>query len=335
MNIKNKLLDYFHLLRFHAAASEPVIMLIGALIMNERDLSSLFVIFLIGLFYHIYGYVLNDYADVEIDKKSVELKNKPLVSGSISKRNAMIITALSFLFAYILTFIYFRSIFPMVFLSIAMLLGGVYDLYGKKIPGLSDLVIAGSLAFSFIFGASTVSVNFSSTIYVMWSLVFFGIVFINVVEGGLKDVDHDSLREGKTLASIAGVKVVEGKLVLTWKFKASAYILICICLFLIFFLGLQSDINFWNSSYLNWIIACVLLFFVILGIYLLLHLSIFNRSKIKRLYALINGGAGALIIIMFLPVLGLDVTLILLLLPVTWYVVFNVILYRKPLQPEV
>ncbi len=335
MKLKNKILAYFHLLRFHAAASEPVIMIIGALIMNERDLSILFVIFLIGIFYHIYGYVLNDYADVEIDKKSVDLKNKPLVSGSISKRNALIITILSFLGAYVLTFFYFRDVFPILFLSIAMFLGGVYDLCGKKIPGISDFVIAGSLAFSFIFGASIVSVNFSNTIYIMWLLIFFGIVFINIVEGGLKDVDHDNLKGGKTLAIIAGVNVTGNKLVLTRKFKAITYILICICLFLIFFLGLQPDINFWKSSYLNWVIACVLLFFVILGIYLLFHLSIFNRSKIKRVYALINGSAGALIIIMFLPLLGFEVTLILLLLPIAWYVVFDIILYGKPFQPNV
>ena len=303
--------------------------------MGKRDLYLLLIIFFIGMLFHIYGYVLNDYADIEIDKKSSELKKKPLVSGTISKKSALLIIFLAVLLAYILTLMYFPYLFALLFLSIAILLGTIYDFFGKKIPGFSDLIIAGSLTFSFLFGASTVSISFTNLIYVLCLLIFFGIVFINVVEGGLKDVDHDHLTGGKTVAIITGVNVIEGKLVLTKKFKTLTYITFATCLLLIFFLGLQPEIDFWRSSYINLIIACPFLILVIVGLYRLLHMSVFKRSKIKRIYAVINGGAGALILIMLFPLLGLEITLFLVLLPFLWYVIFSFILYGKPLQPDV
>ena len=55
----------------------------------------------------------------------------------------------------------------------------------------------------------------------------------------------------------------------------------------------------------------------------------------KRLYSGINAASGILLIVMLYPILGLEITIFLLIFPVTWYTVFNKILYGKPLQPRV
>jgi uncharacterized membrane-anchored protein len=75
---------------------------------------------------------------------------------------------------------------------------------------------------------------------------------------------------------------------------------------------------------------------VILAVtYKLLTLKIFDRTKIKRLYAILNSAGGVVLLIILVPLIGIETTLVLLVVPISWYVVFNIILYGKPLQPVV
>jgi 4-hydroxybenzoate polyprenyltransferase len=295
MSVKERILEYFRLLRIQGGAMSASVLLIGALIMGQRDLSLLFILFLIGIFCHVHGYVLNDYADIEVDRKSPELKKKPLVSGVIPKEHALIIVFLTGGCFYALTLIFFP-----------------------------------------LFGASTVSMHFTSLIYIVSSLLFVDLVFVNAVEGGLKDVDHDYLESAKTLPTIMGVRVKEGRLFLTTKFTAFAYSLKIIYIGLILLLGFQPELNLWYSGdYIIHVIVALLIVVIIITSYKFLHLSSFDRTKMKRIYAGLNSASLALIFIMLLPLLGLWITLILLLLPITWYLLFNFVLYGKPLQPRV
>jgi 4-hydroxybenzoate polyprenyltransferase len=303
--------------------------------MGLRDIFSLFVLFFIGLFYHIYGYVLNDYADIELDKKSVDLTKKPLVSGLIPKNHALFIIVSAAISTYILTVIFFPYLISIFLLSCAMILAAIYDMYGKKIPGFSDFIIAGSLAFSFFFGASVVSLSFTSITLLVGLLTFVSIVFVNVVEGGLKDVDHDFLSGGKTLATMLGVKVNEGRLIITKKFIGAAYGLIGMICVVLLFLFMQPLVTLFDGLYIRLSLILFLLVIVFIVCYRLLHLPVFDRSKIKRLYSIINGLAGAGLFIIIYPLLGVEVLVILLALPVTWYVLFNMALYGKPLQPDI
>jgi len=329
------ILEYFRLFRFHAASMEVTIILIGALIMGQHNLSLLLVIFLIGVFGHICGYILNDYADIEVDKESEELKQKPLVSGTISKKNALILVFLTGFITYSLTLIFFPYVRSIFLLVVANLLTLIYNFYGKKIIG-SDFIVAGTVAVFCLFGASTVNTPFTNLIYIVCFILFFDIVFINVVEGGLKDVDHDYLSGAKTLATILGVKVREGKLIVTRKFLAFAYGFRILYVFTILLLGFESTIHLWLSeNYLLQSITLIFLAIVLGGSYKFLHLKVFDRSNMKRVYGGINAASGILLIVMLYPILGIEITLVLLIFPVTWYTIFNKILYGKPLQPRV
>jgi 4-hydroxybenzoate polyprenyltransferase len=333
--LRKKIIAYLQLLRFHAAASESVLILLGALLMGLRDIFMLSILFLIGLFYHIYGYVLNDYADLELDKQSSDLSKKPLVSGMIPKEHALFLTIVGLIGGYVIVFIYLRSLIPLCLFSLAILFGGIYDLYGKKVPGISDFIIAGSLMFAFFFGASAVSSYFSVPVYLTGLLIFVAIVFVNVVEGGLKDVDHDYLTGGKTLAILLGVKVHEDRLLITKKFIGFGCGLIGACVLLLLFLFMQPEIDLFHGKYIELAFVVVLLVIILVLSVRFFQLKIFDRSKIKRLYAIINGLAGVLLFFGIYPIIGLVALVVLLALPVTWYVVFNLLLYGKPLQPGV
>jgi 4-hydroxybenzoate polyprenyltransferase len=322
-------------MRFQSAASESLLVLIGALLMGQRSPFLLIILFVFGIFFHIFGFVLNDYIDVDVDKKSLDLEKKPLVSGIIPKTHALVITLFSVFCLYIITIVFFPSVVSLSFLSISLFLGTIYDCYGKKITHVSDFFVGGALAFIVLFGASTVSASISGIVYIISLMIFIGIIFANAVEGGLKDVDHDYLGGANTIPTVLGVKVMDGRLFMTGRFLAFAYGLIALCFLLFVFLLMQPAINFFNGDYLRLGIVCVLLLLLLVVSFKFLSLSTFNRTKMKRLYATINSLAGVTILITLYPFFGLYYLVILLLIPITWYVVFNTVLYGKPLQPEV
>ena len=335
MSLKNKILEYFRLMRPQGAAQTASILFLGSLIMGLRDLTLLFILFIIGFMSHIHGFVLNDYADIEVDKRSYELEKKPLVSGLISKKHALAIVIITACIGYALTIVFFFSIPALLLLSIAAILSGIYNFYGKKILG-SEFIISAGLAVFCLFGASTVSIHFTNIVYIISLILFVEGIFIHVVEGGLKDVDHDYLAKAKTLPTMMGVRVKGGKLILTNKFTAVAYILKITFFVLIILLGFQSEINLWFSDqYILLAIVILLMILVILTFYKFLYIPTFDRSKMKKLYAALNAATLALIFVMLLPIIEIEFILLLLLLPITWYTCFNFVLYGKPLQPRV
>ena len=175
MTIKDKILEYLRLLRIHSSASTASLLFLGALVMGQRDPFLLLTVFFIGILGHFFGFVLNDYIDIEIDKESLELKKKPLVSGNIPKEHALIIVFLTGFFSYFLTIIFFPSLLSIILLTTAAILGIIYNVFGKKIPGL-DFIASGSLALFFLFGASTVSAQFTYIIYIVGLALFFDFI---------------------------------------------------------------------------------------------------------------------------------------------------------------
>ncbi|RLF62886.1 MAG: hypothetical protein DRN16_00285 [Thermoplasmata archaeon] len=336
MSIKEKIIAYSRLCRLQATGLIATLSVIGAAVAGQKNPFLLGMVFIIGVFYHIFLYVLNDYVDLEVDKKSKDLQRKPLVSGVIPKQNALILTGAAIIIMYVLTIIFFPYIQALLVLSFAVLLGIIYDCFGKKMPGVADFIMAGSLAATFLFGASTVSNPFSMIIYLTFLIILFFTVYGNAVEGGLKDVDHDYLGGAKTLATIMGVKVEDGRLLMTKKFAFFSWSIEIISFILILLLANQPEINIFRSGdYLKIGVVVFLIIIALISTVMFLTLKKFDRAKMKKLFGVINSSSGALIIILLLPLLDLIKTIILLLLPITWYIIFNTVLYGKPMQPDI
>ena len=332
---EKKLIEYLRLIRPQGAASTGVIVIIGYLIMmGPRNLLNLSILFIIGVLSHIFTFVLNEYVDIRVDKKSQYLKEKPLVSGAIPKNHPLYIALLSCVCAYALTIIFFRSLFPILFLSLALLSGGIYDMIGKKIPA-SDVLIAGGCFFGCLFGASTVSIHFTNLVYIISLSAFIFLVFCNAVIGGLKDADHDSLAGAKTTATRMGVKVVDGKTIIPFKFKAFSYALELIFIILIVLAIIQPEISLWPSEeYLILIIMAILTVIILASLYEFLNLSKFERTRLYRLFALNGTATYILVPMVLLPIVGLPIMLVLLILPTAWLIIWNLILYGTAVQPR-
>jgi len=333
--IKNTIREYLSLLRIQTGAVTASAPLLGGLIMGQRDVSHLAVLFVIGLFYHIFGFVLNEYVDIEVDKKSIDLKKKPLVSGSITKNHALFIVIISILCSYALIVFFYRSIYPISFLSLALLLGGLYDIYGKRIVGM-DFVLAGGFFFICLMGASTISTDFNVLVYLVCLMYFFQITFNNAFEGGLKDVDHDGIGGAKTLAQSMGVNVKVGVLKITKSFTIFAYVLRIIFLGLLVFLGSQPQLNIWSYKHGIQMIMIVFLAVISFGILSRFLKSVkFDRFRLMRLFSLHEMTSFFMVILTLSPLFDVWITVFLLLLPTVWYLVTNMALYGKPLEPRV
>jgi len=83
--------DYVKLLRLPGLGGLTTPAVFGALSVGVKDLPILLILLLIGAFSVIYNFVLNDWADIEIDKLTSELHESPLVKGTISKKTAIFI----------------------------------------------------------------------------------------------------------------------------------------------------------------------------------------------------------------------------------------------------
>jgi len=112
-------------------------------------------------------YIINDIKDIEKDKLHPRKKKRPLPSGKITKRTAIIIAVCMILVSYIQIFVVTKSIFnyPFIFLLIYMILNIAYS-FGLKDKAIIDVVI---LASGFIlrvyYGASIVSVEVSDWLF--------------------------------------------------------------------------------------------------------------------------------------------------------------------------
>lgn len=335
MKTKKRFIDYIRLIRPQGAATTAAAVLIGSLIMGLRNPFHLFILFVIGVLSHTFVFVLNEYTDINIDKQSQVLQEKPLVSGIIPKKHAAFIAFLTAFFAYFLTIIIFKSVYPIIFLSLALLFGVIYDIYGKRIPG-SDSFIAGACFFIFLFGASTISINFTNLIYIVSIACFFHILFNNAVEGGLKDVDNDFLAGAKTTATRMGVKIKEGKLIITKSFSTLAYSVKTIYIVLVIIIGFQPEINLWQSNEdIIQFLVVILIIVVFASFYKFWHPSDFNRTQLIRFFGIHEISAYSLGVVVLIPLIGYWFALLLILIPLFWFIICNIVLYKTIMMPQI
>jgi len=331
----NRILEYLRLFRFQTSAATATAPLISALVNGQRNIFLLFILLMIGILYHIYGFVLNEYIDIEVDRKSLDLYKKPLVSGSIPKNYAKSVIIISWVSACALAILFFPKPLPILFLLLSIIFGGIYDIFGKKILG-SDFILGAGFFFLCLFGTSTYSNNFTIITLVICFLYFFHIIFNNAIEGGLKDVYHDRLSGVKTTATRLGVRLKGGKPLVTKGFLVFAYVLTIIFISLIFFLIYNQDRNLWLDRYMYHIIILGLLSLILfVTLYKFLHMLKFNRSRLKRLFSAHEITSYLMLLIALSPMLGQEITASLFLIPSSCYIFSNIILYKTILQPLV
>jgi len=332
----NKVAAYARLLRIPGLAALATPTIIAAITVGVYDLYSLSLLFLIGAFAAIYGFILNDYSDVELDKLIPELHGKPLVSGDVSKKNALTISIFLILLTFLFIFILWRGevldeykFMALICIILAGILGSFYNIYGKKIAG-SDFFVAISMSLVFLFGALSFGPPGILT-WIIFLLTFNQALHMNSVEGGIKDADHDYKMGVNNIALNVGVKVKGEDIFIPNSFKIFGLGIRLFSVLLLF-----SPFIFFNVSYS--ILQLTILALGSLGVLFfnvrLLTIKKFDRSRIRKYIGIQSFLRYSLVPIMLLSTVGEMVTLILIAFPIGWYIVFAPLIGEKLFKPR-
>jgi 4-hydroxybenzoate polyprenyltransferase len=338
----NKITAYARLLRIPGLGGLGIPAVIGALTVGVTDLSSLIILFIIGSLSAIYGFILNDYADVELDRLIKELKGKPLVDGTIKLKAAVFVCFLCAMFAFFFIFLlwYGKTLDELKFIALisivlAGILGSIYDLYGKKVAG-SDVLVAISMAFIFLLGVTSFGAP-TAISWIVFILTFNQALHMNAVEGGIKDADHDFMMGVHNLALASGVKVDGEKLYIPLRFKAFGMgirLFSAVLLFTPFFFFKDQLIYYQPWHPVIMAILALATFGVLFFSVKLLSLKKFDRDRIRKYIGIQTFLRYSLVPIMLIPLIGFLPGIILIFFPVVWYIIFTPLLGERVFRPR-
>ena len=330
----NIIREYGKLARVHSAVLTGMTPVLGAIAVGMLELSTLVILFLTGLCTHIFGFVFNEYMDVDIDRKSKLLKNKPLVKGTISKTSAIVFAFSGVIIGYLFTTYLILTLETMAFMviifyTLSWLSIGVYDLTSKSVC-CSDLALAlwtGSLC---LFGGFAVTSSPSLLLYIIAGLAFLQLVIQNIL-AGLKDLKQDRLGLGTSTPLRMGVRHLHKKLIVPNRFQIYIYGLKVVHLILVFIpfilLWLKPDI-----LQILFILCLILLNFLI--VFYIFNAPRFNRSNLLRAIGLHEILSYSIVPVMFVGIIDLPSALFLIIFPAVWLAAVMKLLYGR-LLPQI
>ncbi|UCG68461.1 MAG: UbiA prenyltransferase family protein [Thermoplasmata archaeon] len=300
---------------------------------DNIDVSHLILLFIIGLLYHFYGFVLNEYSDIEIDKHAMELSQKPLIKGTINRNDALYAAVIAIFIALGMVIFFFRSIYATGAFLVAILLGGIYDVYGKKFFG-ADFVLGASIFFFCLFGAYSVSVNLTPVVIIVAFLFFIQLTFQTGVTGGMKDIPSDSLAGAKTTPVYLGCRVLGNELIVTKNFRryvGGIKVLHTIVVLLPFSIAL---FKLHDAVVLQLVIILLLLYLMWVTSFKAINLRVFNRLRLMRILGMQEVVTYPIVSVLIVGVIGIKNSIFLIFFPILWLAFFLYIIYGK-LMPDV
>jgi len=331
--------EYLKLARSFNAVLTGISPVMGAIAMQQYDLGVLCILFLIGFLGHSFGFVFNDIIDYRIDKSSEEISDRPLLSGTISLRNAWIFAMFCIVFAFVLAF--FIAYQTGIYYPILILLGSalsiiIYDLISKKFPFMDIFVALGIFLF-ILYGSATQAHSIYQITDIALIVCVLGsiqVLYMQIVAGGFKDVENDYKKGANTAAVKLGVRVVENKLLVSNSFKFVAYTIQFIDIFLVF-LPFILYASFRSSLVLNifqWICLGFIGFLMFVLSHRLLTMPTFKRKQARTYigsHYMINFALVPILLMSFNPWAG-----ILVFFPALGFILSNIILHKTILQPK-
>jgi 4-hydroxybenzoate polyprenyltransferase len=332
--------EYLKLARSFNAALTGISPVMGAIAIGEFDPVLLTLLFITGFLGHTWGFVFNDIMDYRIDREEKELSDRPLISGTISINRAKVFASSALITALLLGFYISytnTSLYPsFIILVCSAICVTIYDLISKKIP-LTDIILALSVFLLILYGASVKTKSLDNVSLLAWIICLVGgvqVLFMNIVAGGLKDIENDYRRGANTLAVKLGVRVINKELHVSTTYRVIAYVIQLFNIGLVF-LPLFIIPGFSDNHLLRftqWVllvsISAMMLFFS----YKLLSNQLFHRDTMRKYIGLHYYTNFALA-----PVLLMGVTpwaIIITILPALGFVLSNLTLHGTLLQPK-
>jgi len=326
--------EYAKLIRLKAMGVSTMAVLGALSVKGTLEIKQFLILFFMGIILNILGFVLNDYIDFDIDKRSKELSDRPLVKGTISRKTALIISIICYIILFGTALIFYRKFLPLLILTIALALGTIYDIFGKKFLG-SDIPLSASIALFCLFGATTVSSEISKITIIISAIYFTHVLYFNIIEGGFKDADNDKISGAKTTAAYMGVNN-KPEIYVPANFKALAISIetISAVLILLPFIIIPKytyDFDYW---YIQLVILLILIITIFISSIKMLYLKIFDRKKVAMTITKQEVKRYMTIPILLISFADIRWIIFILLLPTIWYLSYTIIFHEKPFRSK-
>lgn len=160
---------YLKLLRVKHYVKNALIflpMFFGGVLFNKTLLINAFIGFIAFSLISSVIYILNDYKDIEKDKNHPKKKNRPLASGAISKKNALVIAIVCTCIAAFCS-ILIGSFAAIVLLLIYLSLNIFYSFGLKNKPIIDVVILASGFVIRVFYGGIISNVEISKWLYLV------------------------------------------------------------------------------------------------------------------------------------------------------------------------
>ena len=141
-------------------------MFFGGVIFEKSRIINACLGFIIFSFLSSVVYIINDYRDIEKDRNHPTKKNRPLASGAVSKKNA-IVCAIILLTAIIACSFYIGNNMASVCLIVYLLLNVLYSMGLKNKPIIDVVILAAGFVIRVIYGGLITDVALSKWLYLV------------------------------------------------------------------------------------------------------------------------------------------------------------------------
>lgn len=309
---------------------------IGALSAVGRELTIAdgILLFLINMCSISWGFVHNDYCDIGYDSGSETLKGRPLVKGSITPGEALLVIGVCLVIVVALATLFYGRPLPLIILFLSMPLAAIYNRYSKKLAG-SDFFFAASAALLCLFGATAVSVttnaiiDISKLVWVLVAIEFVDHLFFNIA-GGLKDLEIDRNSGARTTPLIMGITVAKDRTItIPARFKILMMTIKLLTVALVFLPFLFFALPFHPIQMLLLAGTAVLALY---NTWKLLGIEVFDRRKVAYQIVRQENACKALVPLMLVSYIGIYWFLFFLIAPL-WFIFFNSLLNNMAFAP--
>ena len=329
--------EYIKLIRPYGILFLGFTPVFGALCNGEFDAFHLSLLLIIGLLAHVFTFVQNDYFDIEVDRQSKYVVQRPLTTGVITRLHAFTLVLFSFFVSMILAAVFLFTLRSFALLFISFFFITLYNKYSKRVSGMEFILGAGVFTYG-VFGALTVNDTVTPLAFIISSLGFLQWVFSVGVSANLKDVEFDTKLGIRTTPVILGVEAVGNTLKKPVVFIIYAYgikIVHLLVAFSPFLLGYTSLLVFGFPIPL--VIFLLLGTVIIMTTYGVLTSSLEKRDRMLRYEGIQEGFSLLLIPCALLSYLfdhfGVFSTVLLFLIMILWPLFILRMLYGKTLIP--
>ncbi|MGC9554986.1 MAG: UbiA family prenyltransferase [Thermoplasmatota archaeon] len=200
-----KLRAVWELTRLEHGVMIALAILIGSLIAGRGlpPADNYLFAFLTALLLEAGTFALNDYFDLEVDRRNRRL-DRPLVRGDIEPRTALWIYALTIPAGLLAAYLVNLTCFSIAMVNAVV--ATLYDVKLKEIKVVGNFYIAFIMAIPFVFGATAVSPHIPSIIYFIALIAFLSGVAREITKD-VMDLEGDAVRKTRSFPLYVGKRI--------------------------------------------------------------------------------------------------------------------------------